>query len=81
MIDRFVRMKEASYVVGLSPSEIKRRVKAKTFPEPTRLGIHRTSPLAWRKSAIEKWIEEQDGNGYDFIAANDNTPQKESGAA
>lgn len=62
MPSRFLTMREVSSRVSLSKTEIYRRIKAGTFPRPTRLSPHRIAIL---ESAIEEWIEAQlrSGNG------------------
>jgi predicted DNA-binding transcriptional regulator AlpA len=74
-MDRFLPLKEVCYVTSLSKTEIMGdgsperpgRVALGTFPKPTRLGKHRNSKLAWRESWIEKWMKEQEANGYGFL--------------
>jgi predicted DNA-binding transcriptional regulator AlpA len=52
MIDPYMSVKEVSAAVKLSPSEIRRRIKAKRFPKPIKLGTHRNSRIVWRRSWI-----------------------------
>jgi predicted DNA-binding transcriptional regulator AlpA len=89
-IDPYMTLKEVCLVCRLSKTEIMGdgsperpgRVKLGTFPAPTRLGKHRNSKLVWRKSWIEKWMKEQEANGYGFEPkpANDNRPAKKKAA-
>ncbi|WP_308043776.1 helix-turn-helix transcriptional regulator [Burkholderia cepacia] len=45
-------------LVGLSKSEIYRRVQAGTFPKPIPLG---TRAVGWLESDIQSWINSQAG--------------------
>ena len=55
--DRLVRMKELKQLIGLSNASIYRHIKNGTFPKQIQLS---QSCVAWRLSAIEKWIEEKE---------------------
>ena len=49
---------EVSNIVGLSKSEIHRKVKAGTFPAPVRLGRRCTR---WNIAEVENWIRDRLG--------------------
>ena len=88
MLDPFRTLKEVCYATCVSRTELMGdgsperpgRVALGTFPKPTRLGKHRNSKLVWRESWIEKWMKEQEANGYDFVRtpANDKTPDEKA---
>jgi len=52
----FIRMRDLTKVVGLSRSEIYRRVEDGRFPQPIQLGAR---AIAWPSDRIEKWQSEQ----------------------
>lgn len=56
MADRFISMRDAVARVGLSKTEIYRRVSAGTFPRPVPLGPQR---VAFLESEIDTWIAER----------------------
>ncbi|MDR8079503.1 AlpA family phage regulatory protein [Burkholderia cenocepacia] len=51
--ERLLRFAEVRARIGLSRSEIYRRIGAGTFPAGVKLGAR---AVAWRESAIEDWI-------------------------
>lgn len=53
---RLIRRDEVLRKVGLSTSEIYRRISAGAFPKQVRLG---TKSVAWLESDIDQWIIEQ----------------------
>ena len=54
-LPRFIRQSDVVRIVGLSKSEIWRRVNAGTFPTPIRLGDRATR---WEASELEAWMKE-----------------------
>jgi predicted DNA-binding transcriptional regulator AlpA len=77
--DPYLRLKQVERMIGVKRTTIMRWVLKGLFPAPVRLPPYtRTSPLVWRRSWVTKWQDEQDLNGYGFIAANDNTADKET---
>lgn len=54
--ESLLRLSQVTRRVALSKSEIWRRVKAKTFPQPFRLSANVT---VWPESLISAWISEQ----------------------
>ncbi|MGP8474285.1 helix-turn-helix transcriptional regulator [Burkholderia sp. PR2] len=57
-INCVVRMRGLPGLVGLSKSEIYRRIQAGTFPKPIPLG---TRAVGWLESDIQSWINSQAG--------------------
>lgn len=53
----FVRMRAVTAIVGLSRSEIYRRIAAGTFPGPIRLGGKRS--MGYLLHDIERWVAER----------------------
>ena len=53
---KHLRMKELLSIVGLSKSEIYRRINAGTFPSPHHLG---PKVAYWRTDEITAWQDEQ----------------------
>lgn len=53
---RFIRREKVLSKVGLSTSEIYRRIAAGTFPKQIRLGA---KAVAWLEADIDQWILEQ----------------------
>ncbi|HHT8972210.1 TPA: helix-turn-helix transcriptional regulator [Burkholderia cenocepacia] len=51
--ERLLRFPEVRARIGLSKTEIYRRIAAGTFPAGVRLGAR---AVAWRESAVEAWI-------------------------
>lgn len=51
--DRVIRMRELTGRIGLSKSEIYRRIQAGTFIKPISLGPR---AVGWRESDIESWL-------------------------
>ncbi|MCR1770875.1 MULTISPECIES: helix-turn-helix transcriptional regulator [Burkholderia] len=51
--ERLLRFAEVRSRIGLSKSEIYRRIGAGTFPAGVKLGAR---AVAWRESAVEDWI-------------------------
>lgn len=39
--------------VGLSDSELQRRINAKVFPKPLKIGVR---SVAWTEASIDEWI-------------------------
>lgn len=53
---RLIRIQTVINLTGMSRSTIWRKVKAKTLPQPVRLG---DSSAAWLLDEIESWIDER----------------------
>lgn len=51
--ERLLRLADVCTRVGLSKSEIYRRLKAGTFPVGVKLGAR---AVAWRESIVDDWI-------------------------
>ncbi|MBU9251547.1 phage transcriptional regulator AlpA [Burkholderia multivorans] len=51
--ERLLRFAEVRARIGLSKSEIYRRIGAGTFPAGVKLGAR---AVAWRESGVEDWI-------------------------
>lgn len=51
--ERLLRFAEVRARIGLSKSEIYRRIGAGTFPAGVKLGAR---AVAWRESVVEDWI-------------------------
>ncbi|ADP02345.1 gp52 [Burkholderia phage KL3] len=51
--ERLLRFAEVRSRIGLSKSEIYRRIGAGTFPAGVKLGAR---AVAWHESAVEDWI-------------------------
>ncbi|WP_175771596.1 helix-turn-helix transcriptional regulator [Burkholderia ambifaria] len=58
---RLVRMHGLLCRVGLSKSEIYRRIQAGTFPKPIPLGAR---AVGWLESDINTWIDTQAKRGH-----------------
>ncbi len=56
MSKRFLSLKEVVSKVRLSKTEIARRVDAKRFPQPLKLGAHRNSRVVWWEHEVEEWM-------------------------
>lgn len=52
---RLLRLPEVRHRVGLSRTEIYRRIKRNAFPAPVQLGPQSS---AWDSEAIDRWIED-----------------------
>ncbi|MFC0169662.1 helix-turn-helix transcriptional regulator [Pseudoduganella danionis] len=50
--NRLLRLPSVSAQTGLSKSEIYRRIKSGTFPQPLKLGAR---AVAWQASAVDDW--------------------------
>lgn len=59
MTKRFLSKSEVRTKVKLSLTEIARRVQAGKFPQPIRLGPHRTSRTVYLENEIETWMDDQ----------------------
>lgn len=53
---QLLRMPDVRRVVGLSRTEIYRRMKDGRFPKPVPLG---TSAIAWSSAELQAWIEQR----------------------
>lgn len=53
VVPRLLRLPEVCSQVGLSKSEIYRRIKAGSFPAPVKLGA---KSVAWPDESINEWI-------------------------
>lgn len=53
---RLLRLPEVRQRVGLSRTEIYRRIRRNAFPSPVQLGPQSS---AWDSAAIDRWIDEQ----------------------
>lgn len=62
--EQIIRMPKVKSMVGLSAATIYRRIKAKEFPAPVKLGKHASG---WLLSAVQGWIQKQAGQ----LPAND----------
>lgn len=51
---RLIRMRELPEITGLSRTELYRRIKSGTFPQPIRIGAQ---SVAWRSSDINRWLD------------------------
>lgn len=51
-VGRLLRLPSVEAQTGLSKSEIYRRIKAGTFPQPLKLGAR---AVAWPASAVDAW--------------------------
>lgn len=60
-MDVFLRRSQVERVTGLSRSEIYRRIKEQTFPEPIQLG---SRAVAWTQSSIEEWQRACQAEGW-----------------
>lgn len=54
---RLIALPEVVSIAGISKSEIFRRIKLGTFPEPARIGGRRCT--RWEASEIQAWIRER----------------------
>lgn len=52
-IDRLVRIGEVKRLTGLSTATLYRKISAKEFPRPVRLGV---AARAWPLSEVQNWI-------------------------
>lgn len=50
-----LRLPSVQSKTGLSKSEIYRRIKLGTFPQPLKLGVR---AVAWPTSAIDSWVQD-----------------------
>ena len=57
MAEKLLRRKDVEARTGLSRSTIYAWISCGKFPSPVRLGGR---SVAWRKSAIEEWIESRE---------------------
>ncbi|MDH5377046.1 MAG: AlpA family transcriptional regulator [Gammaproteobacteria bacterium] len=53
---KLIKLKEVVEVTGLSKSWIYSAMRVGNFPRPIQIGQRR---VAWKKSDIEKWIEDR----------------------
>lgn len=53
-VGRLLRLPSVEAQTGLSKSEIYRRIKAGTFPQPLKLGAR---AVAWPASAVDAWAQ------------------------
>ena len=60
MSKRFLSKKEVKAKVSLSFTEIARRVAVGKFPQPLKLGTHRTSRSVWWEHEVEAWMDDND---------------------
>lgn len=58
--DALLRLPAVREMVGLSRSEIYRRIESGRFPRPVRLG---DNAVAWRLSDLQRWISELPEHG------------------
>ncbi len=52
-MERLLRLREVTERTGLAKSTIYRNIKAKTFPEPVKVGV---ASSRWRESDLRDWI-------------------------
>ena len=57
VMNRLVRMKELSRIVGYKPWSIYRLIRLGNFPRPVKLGQR---AVAWRESDISDWIDSRE---------------------
>ncbi len=57
VMNRLVRMKELSSIVGYKPWSIYRLIRLGNFPRPVKLGQR---AVAWRESDISDWIDSRE---------------------
>lgn len=55
-VRRLLRLPEVCTRVGLSRTEIYRRIQRKTFPSPIQIGPQTS---AWDSVAIDRWVDAQ----------------------
>jgi len=55
-LDALIAQPEVVATAGISRTEVWRRVKAKTFPAPIRLGTRCTR---WSKAEVVQWVADQ----------------------
>lgn len=56
--DALLRIRTVSYATGLSVASLYRKLAAKEFPEPVRLGKRCTR---WKAADVRAWIQAQGG--------------------
>lgn len=56
MSERLMTIKQVAYITTLSPSSIRRMVKAGTFPPPFRLP-GTSIRIIWRSGDVQTWID------------------------
>ena len=56
--DALLRVRTVSYATGLSVASLYRKLAAKEFPEPVRLGKRCTR---WKAADVRAWIQAQGG--------------------
>lgn len=66
MSDRLIPLREVSRVTSLSPSQIRREVKAERFPKSVPVTEKR---VAWSESAVAAWVAAKLGSGVRHEAA------------
>jgi prophage regulatory protein len=52
-VERLIRIGEVKRLTGLSAATLYRKISAKEFPRPVRLG---TAARAWALSEVQDWI-------------------------
>jgi len=57
VMNRLLRMKELSSIVGYKPWNIYRLIREGDFPRPVKLGQR---AVAWRESDISDWIDSRE---------------------
>ena len=67
--EKIIRLPQVIDMVGLKKSAIYKKIKAKEFPEPIKLGAHASG---WLESAVQTWIKKQAG----MLPANDEQHQQ-----
>jgi prophage regulatory protein len=53
--DRFIRIKEVTWITGLARSTIYDRIRDKQFPRPHQLGSLQT--VAWSLQEVNEWMD------------------------
>jgi prophage regulatory protein len=56
LVERLIRVDEVKRLTGLSTATLYRKISAKEFPRPVRLGAN---ACAWPLSEVQAWIAER----------------------
>ena len=59
--DQILKLPAVMEIAKMSRSTIWRRVDAKSFPQPVRLGDSSSRSIGWRESDVIRWITELKG--------------------
>ncbi len=66
-----LRSQDVVTMVGLSRVTIWRRVKDGDFPQPLRLGGPKSRAVGWRRSDVERWLDDLTPQGSNTMGSND----------